>query len=250
MKNLSILILCFLAGTQYLIAQKKDFGVWSSLDVKVPITKKLNAGVGLNARFKSNASEVSKTFVSPNISYKVFKFMKLSADYRFTNYPESGFFGNYNTHRVTFDADFRLFKYEKAISDTNLKETREFEISTRLRYSHENELGDLNEDYLRGQLKLEYTFPKSIGIGIYASGELFYHFKDEIRYTATGVETYNRFNKVRIKAGIEYDFFKRHSVELFGMVYPKLESEKIDFILGIGYTYEFRRLNKKQKSSI
>ncbi len=246
MKNLIIVILCFLTGTQFSISQK-DFGVWSSLDVKVPLTKNWTAGIGLNARFKSNASEVSKTFVSPNISYKVFNFMKLSADYRFTNYPESGFFGNYNTHRVTLDADFKLIKYQKAISDTNLKETRKFEVSTRLRYSHENESGDLNDDYLRAQLKVEYTFPKSIGFSVYASGELFYHFKDEIRYTASGVETYNRFNKARIRAGFEYDFFKRHSLELFGMLYPKLESERIDFILGIGYTYELRRLNKKRK---
>lgn len=244
MRKLILVISCLLFCVQFTFSQK-DFGIWSSADLKIPITKKLDVGFGLNARFKSNVTEVKKTFISPSISYKVFDFLKLGADYRFANHPETGFFGHYNTHRITLDANFDLFKFEKERADS--ASASKFQISARLRYSHENEAGDLNDNNLREQIKLEYSFPKDLGLKIYGSAELFYHFNDEIRYNSSSVSTYNRFNKMRIRAGLEYALSKRSSIEMFYMIEPEFESDNLDFILGIGYTYELRRINKKRK---
>lgn len=241
-KSLFIFLVCTCFFQSY---GQSDFGVWTSADLKIPITKKLDVGLGINARFKSNVTEVKKTFLSPSINYKVASFLKLGADYRFANHPETGFFGTYNTHRITLDANFDLFKCEKERSDS--ANAAKFQVSARLRYSFEREVGDLNDENLRGQLKLEYSFPKDLGLKFYASAEMFFHYKDQIRYTSTDVTTFNRFNKMRIRAGLGYALNKRSSLELYYMVEPEFESDNLDFILGVGYTYELRRINKKRK---
>lgn len=241
----SLLILIFIGFWSSTILAQKDFGLWSSVDLKVPITKKLDVGLGINARFKSNVTEVQKTFLSPSVSYRVADFLKFGADYRFANYPEMGFFGNHNTHRITLDADFDLFQYKKMRSDS--LSSSKLQLSGRIRYSYENEVGDLNDENLRGQLKLEYGFPKDLGVKVYASSEVFFHFKDQIRYTSKAVTTYNRFNKMRVRAGFEYAINKRSAIELFYMIEPEFDSPKTDYVLGVGYVYELRRLNKGKK---
>lgn len=238
-------LIFFSLSASFAISQN-DFGVWTNADLKIPVTKKLNIGLGVNARFKSNATEVRKTFLSPNISYKVLDFLKLSADYRFANTPETGFFGPTNTHRITLDVDVDLFKFKKERTDS--LSPSKFEVSTRIRYSYENELGDLNDVNLRGQLKIDYSFPKDLGLKIYGSAELFYHFNDEIRYTSTTVSTYHRINKMRWRVGMEYALNKRNSIELYYLVEPEFESFDTDYVLGIGYVYELRRLNKGKKN--
>lgn len=237
-------LIFFSLATSFAFSQN-DFGIWTKADLKIPVTKKLDVDLAVNARFKSNATEVKKTFISPSISYKVLDFLKLSADYRFANTPKTGFFGPTNTHRITLDADVDLFKYEKARTDSATPS--KIEISTRIRYSHENETGDLNDDNLRGQVKVDYFFPKDLGLKIYGSVEVFYHFNDEIRYTSSTVTTHHRFNKMRWRVGMEYNLNKRNSIELYYLIEPEFESFDTDFVLGIGYVYELRRLNKAKK---
>lgn len=241
----SIFILILLMSWSSTVLSQKDFGLWSSVDLKVPITKKLDVGVGINARFKSNVSEVQKTFLSPFVSYRMADFLKVGADYRFANYPEMGFFGNHYTHRITLDADFDLLQYKRKRSDS--LSSSKLQLSGRIRYTYENEIGDLDDENLRGQLKLEFDFPKDIGLKASLSSEVFFHFKDQIRYTSKAVTTYNRFNKMRVRAGFEYAINKRSTVDLFYMVEPEFESPKTDYVIGVGYVYEIRRLNKGKK---
>lgn len=240
-----LFIATFIVSSSSVLLAQNDFGLWSSVDLKVPVTKKLDVGFGINARFKSNVTEVQKTFVSPSVSYRVMDFLKLGVDYRFANHPEMGFFGNYNTHRITLDADIDFFQYKNKSSDS--MSSSKLQLSGRIRYTYENEIGDLDDENLRGQLKLEFDFPKDIGLKASLSSEVFFHFKDQIRYTSKSVTTYNRFSKMRMRVGCEYAINKRSTIEAFYMVEPEFDGPKTDFVLGLGYKYELRRLNKKKK---
>lgn len=238
-------IATFVVSSSSFIFAQNDFGLWSSVDLKVPVTKKLDVGIGINARFKSNVTEVQKTFVSPSVSYRVLDFLKFGADYRYANHPEMGFFGNYYTHRITLDADFDLFEYKEMRSDSS--SSSKFQLSGRIRYTYEDEIGDLDDENLRAQLKLEFDFPKDIGLKASLSSEVFFHFKDQIRYTSKVVTTYNRFSKMRMRVGCEYAINKRSTIEAFYMVEPEFDGPKTDYVLGVGYVYELRRLNKVKK---
>jgi len=80
------------------IAQN-DFNAWAGVDIRVPVTKKLNVGVKLESRFENNISKVEQTFVAPYLKLDLHNHIEMGLVYRFSNRPESGLFGSQNVHR-------------------------------------------------------------------------------------------------------------------------------------------------------
>ena len=62
-------LIFFSLATSFAFSQN-DFGIWTKADLKIPVTKNLDVDLAVNARFKSNATEVKKTFISKSIRYK------------------------------------------------------------------------------------------------------------------------------------------------------------------------------------
>ncbi|OFZ41246.1 MAG: hypothetical protein A3D92_23430 [Bacteroidetes bacterium RIFCSPHIGHO2_02_FULL_44_7] len=219
-------------------SSQKDFGLWSGVDVRVPMTKKLSAGIEIQARFKDNISRVDNSFLSPYLKYDVHRHLGIGVDYRFTNEAgPSGFFGTTNLHRICLDIEAN--KLVDLIADDS-----RFDASVRVRYTHENTLGDQNNDYLRMQVNVKYKLSKS-KLEPEVAAELFYRFNDQLSYSFSEVRSRSRFNKYRVRVGLNYDLNKQNSVKIFYMVQSGIESPKADFILGVGYTYRFKKLFKK-----
>ena len=144
------------------------------------------------------------------------------------------FFGSTYTHRTTLDVEFKDL-LELFVDKTPL------EITARIRGTHEVRDGDLNNNYLRGRLKLAYNLPGT-KLEPHILGEVFYHFNDQISYTFSSIESRNRINKYRLRAGLSYPFTKQHTVKVFYIVEPRTESPRTDFILGVGYTFKLKQL--------
>jgi len=219
-----------------LSSAQSDFGVWTGVDVRVPITKKLDAGMQLESRFANNVSTVDKSFISPYVKYDLHKHIGLGLAYRFGNRPTTGLFGGETYHRIGLDANIKNL-LELFMEKTRLK------LDARLRYTHGWDKGDLNNDNFRTRVKLSYDLPKT-KLKPHVATEFFLHFNDQITYTSTGVIGNHRFNKYRLRLGIEYPINKRHELNLYYIVEPEFESPDTDFILGLGYKYLIKR--KKQ----
>lgn len=220
-----------------LVQGQKDFGLWTGVDLRVPITKKWSTGIEIQARLNNNASRVDNTYLSPYIKYDLHKYLGIGADYRLTNEAgPSGIFGTTNLHRLAVDVE------ANKLIELFAPESR-YDASVRLRYTHENTLGDRNNDYFRMQLTLKYNVPK-YKLEPELAAELFYHFNDQLSYSFEEVRSRNRFNKYRVRIGINYEINKLNSLKIFYMVQSAIESPKADFILGLGYTYRLKRLIK------
>lgn len=218
---------------------QKDFGAWIGTDVRMPINKKIAIGLQLESRFKDNISSVDQSFLSPYMKYDLFKHIDLELSYRLSNNPTSGFFGSDNSHRITFDLGFKeLLKAFKIIKSKNLN------FDARIRYTHSTSTGDLNNDYLRTRFKLDYNV-SGFKLKPYVSTEFFFHFNDQLTYSAIEVTSRNRFNKYRLNLGMEYKIGKRHELNLYYMIQPTIESPNTSFIIGLGYQYSLKRIKKE-----
>jgi hypothetical protein len=120
-----------------------------------------------------------------------------------------------------------------------MKKTK-LKLDTRLRYTHAWDRGDLNNDNIRTRVKLSYNLPKT-KLKPHVAAEFFLHLNDQLIYTSTSVTGNHRFNKYRLRLGLEYPINKRHELNLYYIVEPEFESPDTHFILGLGYNYEIKR---------
>lgn len=240
--NFKLSIIFLLSIAPVCSIAQNDFGAWTGLDLRIPITKKLVTGVELQTRFNSNITQVDQSFFSTYIKYDALKATQIGIDYRFSNNSiEDQFFGRSNSHRITFDTKIGILSSKKSTVIT-LEKTR-FKLNGRVRLTNEFDGDDLTNDYLRGRLKLSYNIAKS-KIEPHVAVEFFYHFNDHLTYTETAVVSSHQFNKYRIRVGVNYQIKKRQNIKLFYIVEPKIESTKVNYVLGLGYQYKFKRLNK------
>lgn len=226
---------------------QNNFGAWTSVNAKVPVTKKMEIGFGIQSRFESNLSKVDKSFLNPSLEYKWSDKIKTGLDYRFMNIAEDRFFGNVYTHRIALDGMFELWAKEFASKQSTDKNQAKLECSSRVRYTHEFTGQDLSDDYLRALVKIQYTIPIKQEVKCGIQSELFYHFNDQLIYSKGEVNSVNRFDKYRIRFDAEYGLTKRSEIDVFYIIQPEFESEDRKFVLGLKYTYKLRRLNKPKK---
>lgn len=211
------------------LSAQKDFGLWTGIDGKLSLSKKIQLGAVVQMRFKDNINARSESFVSPYVTYNPFKHFKIGLDYRFSNNWDNGYISE-NRHRITIDLGFK-----KILGLVNIKSR--FNFDSRLRYVGESRVGDVNNHYLRGRIKLVYNLPKT-KIEPHITSELFYHFNDQISYTENQVITNHRFNKYRVRAGLGIPITKQHLLRVFYIIQKEIGGPKTDYIGGL--TYRFR----------
>lgn len=228
-----IIIILFVFWSFGLYAQR-DFGIWAGADMKYSYNKKLTFGLEYQWRFDQNVTQLNNTFISPYLSYKFKKYFEVGLSYRWTNESASkSYFGPKNFHRITIDLE------AKNLQDFILKDTR-IDIGCRLRSTHETERGDLNSDYLRGQIEVKYNV-KGVKLEPFISFEGFLHFNDQLIYTSDNVKAVHRFNKLRYRIGCKYEVMDNHEVNVFYMIQDELESLSADFVLGVVYSFKLQR---------
>ncbi len=211
------------------LSAQQDFGLWTGIDGKLSLSKKIQVGAVVQMRFKENINARSESFISPYIACNPFKHFKIGLDYRFSNNWDNGYISE-NRHRITIDLGFK-----KLLGLLNIKSR--FNFDSRLRYVGESRIGDVNSHYLRGRIKLVYNLPKT-KIEPHISSELFYHFNDQLSYTENQVITNHRFNKYRVRAGFEIPVAKQHQIRVFYIIQKEISGPNTDYIGGL--TYRFR----------
>ena len=203
-------------------SQVNDAGLWTSINLEKSISKKFSVSLSEEVRMNENISEVGSFFTDLGLNYKLNKFVRFGAYYRFANkrrvddtYSER--------HRYYFDVTLRG-KY------------RFFTLSFRSRFQSQytdiytSPDGKTAENYSRNKLALKYELNKKVSF--YTSYEIY-----------SPLRSYDKVFKdnTRYNFGMEYSFNKMHSIDLSYMIQQESNVKKpwTDYVVCLGYNFGF-----------
>ncbi len=231
-KNLIILAFISFVSTQTSFAQTNDFQSWASVSLKSDISKKFSASLQTQLRMKDNSTQPGTVFFEPTIGYKLNKYLKIGAAYRFSLKMRPD---NINTtaHRYNIDLEGR-----KKFGELTLKLRTRFQKGFTDLYRNENRQPYSYPAYNRNKLSIDYEVNKVWSP--YIEFELFLPLNNPEqrrfdRYRATVGSSIN------LKKGNELDFFFRVQHEL------NTADPETAYIIGIGYAYNLKLAKKKNE---
>lgn len=199
-----------------------DAGFWASISVQHRITRELTVSVSEQLRLYQNMSDVEQFFTDAGLEYALSKSFRVSVNYRLASKNRLTYYGT----RHRFYADL---SYRKKIKPLSFVLRQRFQEQIEQMNSSEN--GRIPEWYSRSKVALRYDLDKKYRP--YIATE-FYFLLDDAK------ESHRQFDKVRYEAGIDYEFNRRHSLNVFYMIQKDLIKKEVrDFIVGTGYTYSF-----------
>ena len=230
-------VVCFAA----LVARSQsDFGAWVGVETKYSVNKKWALGLEAQSRSDLRVGRMDGLFVSPSLSWKPIKFFEIGMNYRLTSVP----FSDNTTNRVLknrFTLDLTFQKIEE-LFDTKSR----FSFALRLRGTTESQIAERTENTLRLNAKVDYDIPNT-KLDLSASTELFYRLQRDVTYTFTDVIVTNAINRYRLKMGMSYPITDRQKFELYAIEQFSYPDGNPEFILGIGYIYDFSAKKKTNK---
>jgi len=219
-----ILLICiFTAGIVPIVqAQQDDAGVWASVSVKHQVTRRMAVGISEQIRLYQNVSEVDQFFTDIGVDYDLLASLKVSVSYRLTSKNELTYYKT--RHRGYID-----LSYKKKFKPIALSFRQRLQSQVEAVNSSEN--GKIPEWYTRSKLTVKLDLDKKYSP--YLATE-YYYVVDNLK------ENDHVFDKVRYEIGIDYDFSRRSSLNLFYLIQRDLlENKSRDFVSGIGYSYSF-----------
>jgi len=203
-------------------AQKTDFRARAGVKIQKDITKKLTASLEYEHRFDNNLTTFDKALVEPSVSFDLFKFLRIGAEWRFMVDQNIKREIEYNQRAALF------IRFQQSVDDFDLK------LRTALQYGFD-EL-TLSTNYgqkliSRNTFEIEYNWFGS-KFRPFTSYEFFYH----INNPNGGI-----INQWRAKTGTSYRLSKASDLS----VYYLFESEiNVAYpvnahVIGVGFSHKF-----------
>ncbi len=204
------------------VKAQKDAGLWANVSLNHQVTRRISVSLSEQIRLNQNVSQVDQVFTDAGITYQWSKSFRTGISYRLSFRNEIEFYET--RHRFYVDLSYRLRKRPVSMTIRQRFQQQYSGLNT-------SENGDIPEWYSRTKLAVKYDLSKKYTP--YVSVEAFYLIDNDDEDNQT-------FDQMRYEAGFDYDFNRRHSLNLFYMVQTKLlGKESTKFISGIGYTYSF-----------
>jgi hypothetical protein len=211
-----LLILCLIASVADAFPQEKDFGLWYSVNAE------LELDISPNVRTFHNGSKIQEAFLDAGLTYKVIKYLSLSASYRITENLEDDN-SYYPQHKLFFDA-------KGSWSPGDLSLSGRIRFQRRYKTYIEDEEDEIPDTHIRLRLKALYDIP-AFKFNPFVSAELFCPvFKEFERVT----------DKKRFMIGFEYSLNKIHSFEAAYIFQRDYHPDLFDYnIISINYNLKF-----------
>ena len=220
--HIIIVIGLVLSGSLSVKGQQDDAGFWAGLTLKHQVTRRIAVTLNEQVRLYQNVSEVEQFLTDVGLEYELLSSLKVSVSYRLMSKNQLTYYST--RHRYYID-----LSYKKKIKP--LAFTLRQRVQSQVENVNSSEYGKIPEWYSRTKLTLKIDLDKKYQP--YLATEFFYiidNFKEEDHV----------FDKARYEVGIDYDFNRHSSLNLFYMIQCDiLERKTRDFISGIGYTYYF-----------
>jgi hypothetical protein len=198
-----------LYGTSW--SQSADMELWNDIQLRYQVTKRLNIDIENGLRLQDNARQFKTYYADALLGYKLHKYLKLHAGYRFVQARQS--------YRHRFYAGVSLpFKLNKR-----------WKFEARLRYQFEQQSDLDRENILRTRVEMAYN-PKKIPFDIFASVELF-----------TGLDGRLALQRDRWLLGLDWPFHKHMNLKIYAATqFARGEDEpEYQQIFGTSFTVEF-----------
>lgn len=213
---------------------------WIGVDTKYDFNKKWSLDLEVQSRTDLKVGRMDAFLLSSSLSWKPIKFFEVGVAYRLTSVPYSQ-----NTTNRVFKNRLTLDLTFQKIEDLFDKKSR-MSLSLRLRGTTEAQLEKRTENTLRLNAKMDYDLPNT-KLDLTASTEVFYRFQRDLTYTFSEVIVTNAINRYRLKLGMSYPLGDRHKLELFGIEQFNFPDKGAEFVMGMGYTYDFSPQKKSKK---
>ena len=213
-----IIVCCSLKA----IGQQDDAGLWASVNLKHQVTRRVAVTLSEQIRMYQNVSEVDQFFTDAGLEYTILPSLKAALSYRLTSKNKSNYYQT--RHRYNLDL---TYKYKMKPVALSLRQR----VQSQVESINSSENGRIPEWYSRTKLTLKFDLDKKYSP--YLATE-YYYIIDNVK------ETDHVFDKARYEIGFDYDFNKRHSINLFYLIQKDIiENKTRDFVSGIGYSFSF-----------
>jgi hypothetical protein len=217
-----LFFLSILFSTQ-VIAQSNDFGIWAGITINHKFTRRLSATLEEQIRLDQNATQINQYFTDASVEYSLSKKFKFALGYRFINNSRNTYYSK--RHRVYADLSFKTkFSMLQFIIRTRLQEQQQ-DI-------HSSETGYIPTWYSRNKFTVKLDLTKKYTP--YATAEMMYLLK------APDV-TINYIEKWRYTAGVEYQFNRVHSLDIYYLIQrDRMINDPVTlYAFSIGYAFTF-----------
>lgn len=229
--TIGLTVMFSIAFLEIVAAQNERYGTWTSVGAE----KKLNKwdfGVKTELRTIYYLQLINRWSLGLNADYELLKYLKVGAGYELMNsldkeYNVYMFRNRFNTS-VTGKLELNGFTFKlRERIQTTIKDD-----SKRIKDNGEINTYKINPEWSwRNRLQVSYNIPHC-KITPAFSCESFYQLNNPDG---------NTFDNVRYALSFDYKINKQNSIEIYGLVNSKFESEDAygKYILGAGYTIIF-----------
>jgi len=200
-------------------AQTTDFRARAGAKIQLDLTKKLSASLEYEHRFDNYLTCFDKALIEPSISYELFKYLKVGADWRFM-------IDQNILRKIDYKQRASVF-----ISGQNSIDDFDIKLRTALQYGFDElTLSVTSKQNLvsRNSIEIEYNWFGS-KFKPYVGYEFFYH----INNTNGGI-----INQSRAKAGTAYRITKKTEVSIYYLFENEFNvAHPVDaHVIGIGFS--------------
>lgn len=251
---LFILKTMLIYGQNDVIIIDKPYGAKFSIDITKKFTDEFSINLEQELRLRNNFNEIDRNSTSISFEFKPEKYFKLGGFYNlilnnefYSKHTESG--------RINIDTNYLQPRHRFGIEATGTYKIKKFKFSIRERIQltkwekfkrirPDKTIFDTLETKkkveLRSRLELSYRIPKT-KLELYGSGEVFLYINRD-RNFETFLYDDPLINEIRYVFGIDYNFAKHHTIDLYyryNQIYEEIEINDIIHIFGIGYSFSF-----------
>ena len=202
-----ILVLFFLTIFPYnAFAQQADKGLWTSVEVKKKLNKRLSVSFEEEYRELNQLGYTDQFKTSVGLSWKFKKYLKAEAGYTLTNKYDPTDLEQWKTkHRLTAAL---IYSFKVNRFDVSLQE----KVQTNYRFGLlADEFKSNPAHYLRSKAKIAYNI-KGYPINPYVFSEAFLSLNEPDGPSVPG--SMQKFTALRLGSGVEYAFSKKLSASL------------------------------------
>ncbi|MGI8893450.1 MAG: DUF2490 domain-containing protein, partial [Bacteroidia bacterium] len=195
---------------------------WLSLSVEKKVSTFLSVELSQEFRFYENISEVGTAFSQAEFQYKIFRELRMGGEYRFIQSKRLD-----DTYRIRHRyAFFIIYIFDLNRFSIRIRE----KFQSRYTQINSSEGGNIPKDILRSRLTVNYDLRKRYSP--FVAGELYLQLNNPIG---------NEIEKLRYKAGIDYEVNKHHSLTLAYLIDKEVNQNKprTDYVFDIGYNFSF-----------
>lgn len=217
------LLFTLLTLTFFAKAQVNDAGLWAGITIEKKFTQRLSLSVTEEIRLEDNFYEIGTIFTDAGLTYKFTDNVRLSGNYRFIQRrADEGYYNYRNRYYSDLIIRQKLSKKLLFINRIRVQTQNVF-------YSgEEDDERNLIREMVTIRLQTEKKYKP------YIAGEILYRLSNDILGKG-------EFDEIRTRAGIDYQFDIKSSVDLFYLIKRELNDRvpETDYIIGVGYKYSF-----------